>query len=131
MHGGFALSPTASDLTARFPAFAGVPTDTLNAVLAEAATRVDDTWTAGDYPLGVMLYAAHVLTLDGFGTGAEAALAAAGALNFESLQAGSLRVGQQPLPRNQTASRFILQQTTYGRRFLALLNVNQPAVLVP
>ena len=32
------------------------------------------TWTPGDYPLGVMLYAAHVLTLDGFGTGAEAAL---------------------------------------------------------
>ena len=32
---------------------------------------------------------------------------------------------------NQTAARSMLQQTTYGRRFLALLKVNQPAVLVP
>ena len=97
--------------------------------LAEAATRVDTSWTPGDYPLGVMLYAAHVLTLDGFGTGAEAALAAAGALGFQIMRSGSLHLERERRHRHGAAP--LLEQTTYGRRFLALLRVNQPAVLVP
>lgn len=125
------MPPTPNDLTTRFPSFAGVDTAVLVAVLDEAASRVDATWTPGDYPLGVMLYAAHILTLDGFGTGAEAALAGAGALNLQSMQAGSLQIAQQMPPRNQAGTRSILEQTMYGRRFLALLRVNQPAVLVP
>lgn len=119
------VSPTPADLITRFPAFADVATETLQAALSEAATRVDSTWTAGDAPLGAMLYAAHVLTLDGFGTGAEAALGAAGAFGFQSLAAGSLSLARRGAPGT------VLTETTYGRRFLALLKVNQPAVLVP
>ena len=118
-------TPTA--FLTRFPAFAAVATDTLASALAEGATRVDGTWTPGDYPLGVMLYAAHVLTLDGFGAGAEAAVGAAGAFGMQSFQAGSLTLSR----RAGNASDGVLGETTYGRRFLALLKVNQPAVLVP
>jgi Protein of unknown function (DUF4054) len=124
------LPPTAADLTDRFPAFAAVPSATLNAALAEAATRVDSTWTAGDYPLGVMLYAAHVLTLDGLGTGAEAALSAAGALGFQTMRSGSLQL-ERAAPTSAEGRPSSLEETTYGRRFLTLLRVNQPAVLVP
>ncbi len=120
--------PTAIDFTARFPAFAAVDPGVLAAALAEAATRVGTTWTPGDYPLGVMLYAAHILTLDGQGSGAEAALGAAGGLGFTTLRAGSLHV-ERAAPAGKGAS--ALADTTYGRRFLALLTVNQPAVLVP
>ena len=67
------------------------------------------------------------MTLDGFGTGAEAAAAAAGALGFQSMRSGSLS-----LDRRQAAGAShepsILHETTYGRRFLALLKVNQPPV---
>lgn len=124
------MVPAPADLIARFPSFAAVGTPILATALAEAAVRVDATWTPGDYPLGVMLYAAHTLTLDGFGSGAEAALGAAGALGFQSFRSGSLNLdrGAQP-SRDATAS--TLNETTYGRRFLALLRVNQPAVLVP
>lgn len=120
--------PTAEDLSARFPVFAAVPSGTLANALAEAATRVDDSWTPGDYPLGIMLYAAHVLTLDGFGTGAEAALGAAGAFGFGTLRSGTLHLERTP---NSSGSGSVLSDTTYGRRFLALLRVNQPSVLVP
>ena len=120
--------PVAADLVARFPTFAAVPTATLASVLAEAAARVDTTWTSGDYTLGVLLYAAHTLTLDGQGTSAEAALGAAGALGFTTLRSGSLSlVRGASTPPTQSA----LALTTFGRRFLALLRVNQPAVLVP
>ena len=121
------MPPTSTDLTTRFPAFAGVDPAVLGRALTEAATRVDTTWTTGDYPLGVMLYAAHVLTLDGLGTGAEATMAAAGALGFQSMQSGSLQLGQA----GGSEGRSVLELTTYGRRFLALLKVNQPAVFVP
>ena len=120
------MPPTPTDLIARFPAFAGVATSTLQAALTEAAIRVDSTWTLGDAPLGTMLYAAHVLTLDGFGSGAEAALGAAGAFGFQSFEAGSLSLARRGAPPGS-----VLNETTYGRRFLALLKVNQPAVLVP
>lgn len=123
--------PTSSDLTTRFPSFAAVDPAVLGRVLAEAATRVDTTWIAGDYPLGIMLYAAHVLTLDGLGTGAESALAAAGALGFQSMRTGSLQLERDAAPDSLIGGRSDLERTAYGRRFLALLRVNQPAVFVP
>lgn len=118
--------PVAADLVGRFPTFASVPTAAVDTALAEASIRVDATWTPGDYTLGVLLYAAHTLTLDGQGTSAEAALAAAGALGVTTLKAGSLS-----LERGPAVAGNLLAETTYGRRFLALLKVNQPAVLVP
>ena len=122
--------PTPDDFVARFATFANASSPTVASALAEAQTRVDDTWTAGDYPLGLMLYAAHVLTLDGFGTGAEAALGAAGALSFQTLRSGSLHLDRRPASDGAQASS-LLNDTTYGRRFLALLRVNRSAVLVP
>lgn len=121
--------PTAADLVGRFPTFAAVPAATVTAALAEAGARVDASWTAGDYPSGVMLYAAHILTLDGQGTSAEAALAAAGALGISTFRAGSLELERRPVTGADAGN--LLTETTYGRRFLALLRANQPAVLVP
>lgn len=121
--------PTAADLVGRFPTFAAVPATTIAAALAEAAIRVDTSWTTGDYPLGVMLYAAHVMTLDGQGTSAEAALAAAGALGIATFRAGSLELERRPVTGPDAGN--LLTETTYGRRFLALLRANQPAVLIP
>ncbi|WP_131114294.1 DUF4054 domain-containing protein [Lichenihabitans psoromatis] len=121
--------PMAADLVSRFPAFATVPTVTLTARLAEASTRVDQTWTSGEDGLAILLYAAHLLTLDGFGGGAEASLAAAGALGFTSFRSGQFSLERRGSERTTQVSD--LSETIYGRRFLALLRVNQPAVLVP
>lgn len=124
-------TPDNDDFTSRFPSFLAVAPNALSAALAEAAIRVDTRWTAGDYPLGIMLYAAHVLTLDGLGTGAEAALAAAGASGFQSMRSGSLQFEREAAPDGRSAPRSDYERTTYGRRFLALLRVNQPAAFVP
>ena len=119
--------PAASDLVARFPAFAGVQNAAVTNAIAEAQTRVDETWLPDDFSIAIMLLAAHTMTLDGLGTGAEAAAAAAGALGFASMRSGSLSLdrrqgtGGAGLPS-------MLAETSYGRRFLALLKLNQPAV---
>ena len=124
------IVPAPADLVARFPAFAAVPPATLAQALAEAQSRVDTTWLPADYTIAIMLLSAHTMTLDGLGTGAEAASAAAGTLGYTSLRSGSLSLDRRhPGERGQDTS--LLAETTYGRRFLALLKVNQPAVLVP
>ena len=124
------IVPSPADIAARFPAFAAVPPATLAQAIAEAQARVDTSWLASDYAIALMLLAAHTLTLDGLGTGAEAASAAAGTLGFASLRSGGLSLDRQRPPRG-AAEPSLLAETTYGRRFLALLKVNQPAVLVP
>ena len=124
------LVPAPADLAARFPAFAAVPPAALAGAIAEAQTRVDTRWLPGDYSIAIMLLAAHTLTLDGLGTGAEAAAAAAGALGFSSMRSGGLSLDRARPPRG-AAEPSLLAETTYGRRFLALLKVNQPAILVP
>ena len=121
--------PAAADLVARFPAFAAVSADVVGNAIVEAQTRVDESWLPSDYTIAIMLLAAHTLTLDGQGAGAEAAMAAAGAMGFRSLHSGSLGLDREPAPSGGHPS--MLEQTSYGRRFLALLRVNQPAVVVP
>jgi Protein of unknown function (DUF4054) len=107
--------PVAADLIARFPIFAAVPEATIAGALAEAGIRIDDTWTAGDYALGIMLYAAHLLTLDGQGTGAEAALGAAGALGFTSFKSGELHLDRPPAAASGQGGE--IAATTYVRCF--------------
>lgn len=121
-------SPTAADFLARFPRFAGVPEAALDSALEEAATRVGGDWLPGDLAIARLLHAAHRLTLDGFGPGAEAALAAGGALGLTSVRSGSFVVERREAGREGPHSAFA--ETSYGRRFLALLAVNQPAVQI-
>lgn len=124
------IVPTPSDLAARFPGFAAVPPPIIANAIAEAQSRVDQTWLPGDYSIGIMLLAAHTMTLDGLGTGAEAAAGAAGALGFQSMRSGSLSLDRRS-PAGDDREPSLYDETTYGRRFLALLKVNRPAVLVP
>jgi len=124
------IVPSAADLAARFPAFAAVPAAAVAGAIAEAQTRVDTHWLPGDYAIGIMLLAAHSMTLDGLGAGAEAASAAAGTLGFASMRSGGLSL-DRATSRRQAAEPSIFAETSYGRRFLALLKVNQPAVFVP
>lgn len=122
-------APTPADLKARFPAFTAVSDPVLQGALTEAARRVDTTWTEGDFATAQMLYAAHVLAMDGHATGAEADAIAQGAGLYKSLKAGGSAV--EFVDGQGVAG--TLAGTSYGRRFLALqrLNVGGPVVAAP
>lgn len=116
--------PTPDDLVLRFPAFQGVDTDVAQTALDEAALRVDDTWVSeGNFRLGYMLYAAHVLTMDGHGTGGEAETIK-GVRRFKS---GTFEVEQTA---DAAGANGVLSSTSYGRRFLELVRLNHPAVAI-
>jgi hypothetical protein len=108
-------APTAADLKARFPAFSTVSDDLVTSALDDAARRVDETWTEGDFAMARMLYACHVMALDGLGSGREAKL-----LGFKRIKVGSLE-----LERGGDGSvAGDLSSTTYGNRFIGLARVN-------
>lgn len=108
--------PAPADLRARFPAFAAVPDDAVQGALDEAARRVDTTWPEADYRTGRLLYAAHVLTMDGLGSGTETQL-----MGFRRIKVSSLELEREPGP---TATAESLTSTSYGRRFLELARLN-------
>lgn len=117
------VAPTRADLKARFPKFAGVDDAIIDAALAEAARLVDDSWPEADYAPGRLLYAAHVLTLDGFGEGTEAQLNAEGVGDFQSIRLGSLslsRFSKDAATQTGSATLDVWNSTTYGKRFYAL-----------
>lgn len=113
------VTPTKVDFVKRFPSFARVDDSVIESALLEASRRVDDTWTEEDFALGRMLYAAHVLTLDGHGSGYEAKAAAQGILGFQSISSGGVSVTTR-----SGASGSSLDTTSFGQRFYELLSRN-------
>lgn len=117
---------TPADVKARFPGFAAVADATVQTALDEAALLAGADWTsAPDARLGRLLLTAHILTLDGQGSGAEAAAFAAG--GFSRMRSGALELER---PGIAGAEPGLLGSTSYGRRFLELLQRNVPAVTV-
>lgn len=115
---------TPAQFKTRFPAFADVSDETVQSVLDEATARtVAGSWTSStDYDLAIMLYTAHTLTLDGQGTSTEAQLA-----GFKRLRIGSLELERQDAGSTSFGS---MSSTSYGQRYLQLVRLNFPPVLV-
>lgn len=124
-------APTISDFKARWaPKFDTVSDVTIQSALDEAALQIDDTWIdQANFTLGRMLLAAHILTLDGHGTGAEAEVAAAGASGFKRMKSGQLEL-ERFSSADAGGDGSVLGSTSYGRRFLELLRRNFPAVAI-
>lgn len=116
--------PTAAQFIARLPRFADVAPDIITDAIAEAASWVDDSWSEDDFALARMLCAAHSLTLDGHGAGAENEINAAGAAGFKSFRSGALSLDRGDKPASQW------DQTSYGQRFAQLLRKNKGGPLV-
>ncbi len=121
-------APTAAELKARFLTFEAENDTTVDLALSEAAAMVDDSWTSqADFTLGRMLYAAHVMTLEGFGTGAEAKQGKAGTFGFSVIKSGALTLER---PADKASSPSDLTTTSFGRRFKELLARNRSGPLV-
>lgn len=116
--------PTADELQAAFPRFADVADATVEYWLVRARRVVDESWTEDDYQMGQMLLAAHYMTLNGLGTGAEAETAANGTGDYQSIKSGSLTLTRFQQSGSSTAQGE-LRSTTYGRQFDALLRQNK------
>lgn len=110
--------PGPAQFITRYPRFAQADPDAIADALSEAASRVDETWREADFGRAIMLYAAHVLTLDGHGTGTEAQIAGLG--DFQRIESGGLKLSR--FDRFFTPG--VMALTSYGKRFAELQRLN-------
>lgn len=122
--------PTAADLKARFPAFNSVSNNTVEAALSEAARMVDESWTEGDFKPARMYYAAHLMVLDGLGDSKEAKISGLVLSGLTSIKIANLGVGFAKPKEGSSKALSTLMTTSYGQRFVDLLRLNKPAVVV-
>ncbi len=113
------VAPTASDLKARYPAFADVADALVSATLVDAGRHVDDSWTEGDYAPAIMALAAHMLATEGSVSGVVAP--AHGNLVSKSMGDASETYAQ---PSGGDLFQSDYATTPYGRKFLMLQRVN-------
>lgn len=117
--------PDAALLKGVFTKFANVADPVVDFWISRATRRVDESWTEGDYQMGIMTLAAHYMTLEGLGSGTESQLAAEGLSDFKSVRSGQFSFTRKDGDGgNSDASDGELGSTNYGRRHLELLRVN-------
>lgn len=130
--------PTTAELKLRFPIFQAVAEPILQGAIDEGSNRVDRTWREVDYQSAIMLFAAHTLTMDGQGTGREAKFAALAEAGISSIKISSLAIslrkagaeGVTSTGSFRSAPFGTLRSTSFGKRFLDLMRLNHPAVVV-
>lgn len=122
-------APTATELKAKYPAFAAVADDTVTLYIVDANRMVDETWTEGDYATAIMLAACHLMVLSGIGAGAEAQVNAQGLSGFQSIRSGSLSLSRGSASDSGGVPKD-LAGSVYGQQFYYLLKKNRPAIAV-
>lgn len=118
----------AATLKATFPKFAAVDDAVIETWLTQARRSVDDSWAEDDRAMGEMLLAAHYLTLEGFGTGAEAEIASGGLAGMKSVKSGNFSFTKDDASSGAAAGSF--ESTNYGQRWLQLLKQNKAGARV-
>jgi hypothetical protein len=123
--------PSADDFVARFPVFSDKEPAQVQAVLDEALGQVDQTWREADYRPAVMYLTAHLIAIDNSQEDDLINVGNTGPGDVVSESFGGLSVSYQRNSRPATSE--LTQeygQTSYGRRYLALLRANFPAIAV-
>lgn len=115
-------TPTAAAFKVRYPKFAAVADETIDAMLAEAAaTAVDTTWIEATYQPAIMAYAGHEMVGEGLGTDVDAQLG-----GFKRLKVGPLELERDTGRSGSTSSLQDYYATTvYGRQYWRLLRANK------
>jgi hypothetical protein len=119
--------PLPGHLVARYPAFAAVPTATIQFWLTDAERSVDTSWSEGDYAAALMALAAHNMALAGIGTGA---------VGLASVPAGvtRMRSGSLDLSLTEAAANALITggfaATRYGQEYQMLLRRNRGGPIV-
>lgn len=123
-------TPTVEEFRTRFPIFGDASDELVQMMLNEAAGQVDQSWEETDYQPAILYLAAHLLATDNSAEGGTVEVGASGAGNVTSESFGAISVGYGA-GNNQgsLSSSDLYGSTVYGRRFLALLKQNKPAIV--
>lgn len=119
--------PAPGHLTARYPAFDGVATSTIQYWLTDAERYVTTDWSEGDYAAGLMALAAHNMSVAGLGTDA-AALSALPA-GVTRIKSGSFEASMTDAAANGRLTGGA-GSTRYGQEYMGLLRRNRAGPVI-
>ena len=121
--------PTPAEVKAAYATLADIPDASVDAVLPLVGESIPkDLPSQIIYTEAAILYAAHELTLRGFGTGAEADLARSGSTNMQSVSDGAVSFSQKSQAAGDDGS--AMSVTSFGRRYSALIAKHVIPILV-
>jgi hypothetical protein len=120
--------PDAATFKVRYPEFAPVPDALVSLVLQEAVDQVGDSWLDRDRARAQMLLAAHYLTTEGEPTRTLTSESSAERGQVKMEKAGDHQREYFGVTASADATDADLTSTEYGRRYLALLRLNFPAI---
>jgi len=125
--------PTRADFLERFPIFDDAelyPVTTIDLVLAEAISSIDETWREVDYAPAILYLTAHLLSTDNSEAGSDVEFGGIAQVASESFGGMSISYSSNS-SSGSLASNELYGSTEYGRRFLALLrrNITGPVVI--
>jgi hypothetical protein len=120
--------PTSDDFFARFPIFEDADDDTITALIAEAASAIDESWREADYQPAILYLTAHLWALDNSQAGEDVTIGGPGNVQSESFAGMSVSFAKQSLTSGVSSTTY--GSTEYGRRYYALLLKNKPGIAV-
>lgn len=124
--------PTYQEFITRFPIFAGdqYSQPVVEAILVEASRGADNSWLEPDYKPAVMYLAAHLLANDNSGEGEDVTFGASQSTNISGESFGGMSISYASPAAGGANASATYGNTEYGRRYLRLLRLNKPGVVV-
>ena len=126
-------TPTVDQFRSRFPIFEDAEDELIEALLSEAASQIDTSWREADYQPAIMYLTAHLLATDNSSEGDSVEFGGAGAGTIASESFGALSVSyatKSGSNASNAAWAAEYETTEYGRRYLRLLKLTKPAIMV-
>lgn len=121
--------PTVDDFTTRFPVFADRDEDQIQRCIDEASGSVDTCWVERDYQPAILYLTAHLLMTDESQEGDTPSIGPTqGGVSAEHF--GPMSISYKDFPEGSLSSSETFGTTSFGRKYLSLLHVNKPPIVV-
>ena len=107
------------------PQFADQSDASVQLFLNAAGRVVDHSWDEDDYPLAVIAYACHLMTLDGLGTDAASKSFKTGRADIQTIKSADVTLVRFAKAAGSTPYAEWLASTPCGQQFAFMLRVNR------
>jgi hypothetical protein len=143
-YAGPCVAPDIALFRSYFPEFVDIPDARIQLMIDEAACSIDDSWAhncaMADCTLAILYLAAHLLTMLLFAASALPQTDSSGGgvisggevtgVSFETMKVTYSASQMQVEKGGSKESVYSYESTPYGQRYLDLLKVNFPAILI-
>ena len=105
--------------------FAAIADEIVQLYLNMARRAADDSWDADDYPLAIMHYACHLMTIEGLGTDAASKSHSKGMADLQTIKSADVTLTRFQSAASTTKYSEWLASTPCGKQYAFMLRMNR------